>query len=185
MTFNQFLATLACLTMSMVAAAGETPEPRYSLDEFDAAVAALQVASPSSVEPLKFNVTIIPEVASPGETVVVVVKVQILNGWDIYDFVPKTEPYIETKWQLEMSEELRAVDDWSGPPSQPYPAMPSLKIHKGGSKPLVFFRELVVTADAYDPMKLSAGLLYQVCEPGECLPPTKEMMDLSLRIKEF
>ncbi|MCV6606435.1 MAG: protein-disulfide reductase DsbD N-terminal domain-containing protein [Porticoccaceae bacterium] len=176
--------TLICLTLigGWLASSMATTET-YSLDQFDEAVAALVVAEPTSRAPLQINATLVPMSASPGDTVVAVVKVRLMAGWHIYAQVPASEPFIQTQWLLELEDGLAAVDEWSGPAAQAYAANPEIEIHKGSESELVFFRELVVTENAADNVAVSAGLRFQACDPNICLPPKKSVVDLMLTVK--
>lgn len=155
----------------------------YTLDQFDEAVEALEVAEPTKRDPLQVSATLVPSHAAPGETVVAVVKIRLMPGWHFYHKVPANEPYVETQWHLELDKGLVAVDDWSGPTPQPYESNPELKVHKGSSQPLVFFRELVVEEEgASGEIPVSTGLRYQTCDPHVCLKPEKKIIDLQFLV---
>ncbi|WIO74012.1 protein-disulfide reductase DsbD family protein [Porticoccaceae bacterium LTM1] len=168
------------LTLGLLANSSQAQD--YTLGQFDEAVEALDVAEPSKRDPLQMSATLVPNHAAPGETVVAVVKIRLMPGWHFYHHVPATEPYIETKWYLELGDGLMLVDDWSGPEPRPYETNAEMKIHKGSSQPLVFFRELVVAEGANGEVDVDTGLRYQTCDPYICLPPKKKSMNLKLTV---
>lgn len=185
------LGCASCGTNSVVsskASDAQTDEKKagYTLDQFDKAVEALTVAEPTRRDPLQVSAMLVPERAAPGETVVAVLKIQLLNGWHFYSHVPNDSPYIATKWHLGLGHGVRAVDDWSGPEAISYSAdKPDLKVYKGSNTgSLVFFRELVVEDGATGEIKVSPGLFYQVCDADICLKPRKKIMDLLLTIDQ-
>ena len=154
----------------------------YNLDDFNDAIQALPVTSPTAAEPLQLNATLVPTHASPGETVIAVLKIRLMPGWHYYSSVPKHSPYIESKLLLNLGQGLHTVDDWSGPDDQPMPGHAELKVQKGENSPLVFFRELVVKESDEQQIPVTVGLFYQTCSFDICLAPNEKKVDLTLKI---
>lgn len=152
-------------------------ETAYTLDQFDKAVEALKVADPTESQPMQANVMLLPSRAAPGEPVVMVIKIRLLDGWHFYADVPSDMPFVETNWQATLPSSLKFTDEWFGPEPTDYEGMPGLKVHKSVGKPLVFFREMVVDG-AGQSGAVSLSYNYQVCNPYVCQRPTKASFDL-------
>lgn len=178
--FGIVAASMAAIVL--LAGCAAVNESENTAQQFDMAVESLQVEAPTPRSPLQMKASLIPAQAAPGETVKLVVKVRLMPGWHFYDYVPPTEPYIQTKWLMELGSGLESQGEWGGPEATPYISNPMMLVHEGGAEPMVFYRELVVSENATGAVAVEAGLHFQACDADICLPARKRTEDLILTV---
>ena len=167
-----------------VIALGATAD-ELTIEHFDDAVAKLEVTDPTSEkDPLSMNAALVAINPGPGDTVMAVIKLKILPSWYIYETVPPSQPFIETKWILENSAELEPRYDWAGPPATPHKAIPEIKIHASSAKELLFFHEMKVADTDSENASATVGLEYQICNPEYCLPVKTKAKDLTIALSQ-
>lgn len=104
----------------------------------------------------------------------VVVKATMLDGWHIYAYVPKTQPYISTKLELDLPKGITPIGDWEKPFSIPYDD--GVYIYQDE---VIFIRYCKV--EKYDKnTEISSGLYYQTCDDYKCLTPETKTKNLKL-----
>jgi DsbC/DsbD-like thiol-disulfide interchange protein len=145
-------------------------------------LAALAIEPPTELEPVSMSAELSTATASPGDTLVVTVGIKLLPGWRIYAHVPANEPYVQTRWLVDLPPRLSAAGEWIGPPPTPDVHNPELKLYEAGPDALLLMRELKVADDAQGSLTVNAGLLYQACDFSRCLPPTRKTVELKLKI---
>ncbi len=138
----------------------------------DKAVKALNVKSPPVSDPVSVNTTLVYN--DDKSQLAVIVKAKILQGWHIYAYVPKTEPYIQYKMILDAPKTLTALTEWSKPGSYPYED--NVFVYKGE----VVFTRYYSVKGVTPGSKISAGLAYQTCDIRQCLPPNTKVKELKL-----
>ena len=168
------LSVLTCFVSFAVA------EP--SSDQINEQIAALEVAEPTTRDPVSVVTTVIPATAKPGESVTVVIKARILNGWRIYRYVPPTAAYMPTKWVLELPEGVEKDGDWQMPTPEYLPGESNILIYQGE---VVFQHKIKVAenTNVSGPKTIKTGLNYQTCNNDMCLRPTKKVADVTVEIK--
>jgi hypothetical protein len=104
----------------------------------------------------------------------VIMKVEVLDNWHIYAYVPPDQPYIESELRLSSLQGLTPLEQWETP--IPYPYADGIFIYKGS---LLFIRYFSVSTPVEN-KTVEVGLYYQTCNISECLPPELEMIKLSM-----
>ncbi|MGS0524400.1 protein-disulfide reductase DsbD domain-containing protein [Zobellia nedashkovskayae] len=126
---------------------------------------------PSRVDPVALQSTL---VWSEDRTqFAIIMKVNILDNWHIYAYVPDTQPYITTKIKLETPENVTPINDWEKP--EVYAHDEGVYIYKGT---LIFSRCFSVKGPLKPESILSCGLYYQACDLYQCYPPRTKMITI-------
>lgn len=167
---------LLCAIFSSVSAAAE-----QHLDQLTGAIEQIAIPEPTERDPVSVITAVIPTTAGPGDTVTVVIKARILDGWRIYRYVPPTAAYMPTKWVLELPDGVEKKGDWQKPTPEYLAGEMDILIHQGD----VIFRHTVKiaeTAKSGQTAILKAGLKYQTCNNDMCLRPTEKVTELTIAI---
>ncbi|MCL5246145.1 protein-disulfide reductase DsbD N-terminal domain-containing protein [Cellulophaga sp. 20_2_10] len=136
------------------------------------AATTLVAGSPNHMDPLSLNATV---VWSKDKTqLAVLLKAELLEGWHTYAYVPETQPYIETKIELELPKGITKIKDWEEPYSEAY--SDGIYVYK---EELVFVQYCAVAKDATLD-KVITGLYYQTCDIRKCFPPVTKVKELKL-----
>ena len=136
------------------------------------AAKGLTVLVPHSHSPVSVNAKSVW--SEDKKQLAVILKVEVLDEWHIYAYVPPDQPYIQSELRLLPPEQLVALDKWETP--IPYPYADGIFIYKGS---LVFIRYFSVTKPVEN-LTVEVGLYFQTCNFSECLPPELEMIKISL-----
>lgn len=143
-----------------------------SLDTKVAAAAKqLKCATPDEEKPVTLNAQLIKE----GDSIAVIVKVQMAPGWHIYQYVPSSQPYIQIEHILKVPENLRAVGEWEKTKATSSASDPGVLIYE---EEAVFIHKALKLSDGKADDVVKAGLYYQTCNLRQCLPPAEEIFDL-------
>lgn len=124
------------------------------------------------LDPLSLNATI---VWSQDKTqLAVIMKVNLLHGWHIYSYVPKSQPYITSELQLNLPDGISKIGEWIKPLDEPY--NDGVYIYHGE---LVFIQYCKVNSLNHD--ILTCGIYYQTCDLNKCYPPEEKQKNLKLK----
>lgn len=132
----------------------------------------LTVSIPDMQSPVSLNASIVW--SEDKKQLAVIMKVEVLDNWHLYAFVPQDQPYIQTELRLTPPDGLKPLEVWETPALYPY--QDGIFIYKGS---LLFIRYFSVAKHA-EHKTVEVGLYYQTCNISECLPPELEMIKLSL-----
>ncbi|RKR05099.1 disulfide bond corrector protein DsbC [Flavobacterium sp. 90] len=136
------------------------------------AASALKVKSPVISDPVSLNAQVVWN--DNKSQVAVVIKVKVLPGWHIYAYVPKNQPYIQSKMVLELPKGVTPLSEWTKPNSYPYED--NIFVYEGQ----MLFTRYFSVKDLGTGAKISAGLFYQTCDIRQCLPPNTKVKELKL-----
>jgi hypothetical protein len=134
----------------------------------------IAVWEPDFESPVSFNAKAVW--SNDKKQLAVVMKVKVLDGWHIYASVPETQPYIESKIELSVPDGMVPLGDWQLPNA--YPSYDDdVYIYKGS---FTFVQYFAINKPLQN-NKISVGLYYQCCDINQCLPPTLETVEISLK----
>lgn len=136
------------------------------------AVAALVCEEPTEREPVTLNATLV----SAGDSLAVVVKVNMATGWHIYQHVPGNAPYVPLEHVLKLPKGLTAAGKWQVSKPLPYVSDPGVLIHE---EEAWFVQKL--TGKAAAGSTITTGLYYQTCDHRQCLPPVEKTIALTVK----
>ena len=121
------------------------------------------------LDPLSLNATI---VWSEDKTqLAVIMKVNLLHGWHIYSYVPKTQPYITSEFQLNLPDGISKIENWIKPLDEPYDD--GVYIYHGE---LIFVHYCQV--NNISDGDITCGIYYQTCDLNKCYPPEEKKINL-------
>lgn len=151
-------------------------------DQLAEQIASLAVPEPTGRDPVSVVTTVIPTTAKPGETVTVVVKARMLDGWRIYRYVPPTAAYLPTKWILELPKGIEKQGDWEKPAPEYLAGEADILIYQGE---VVFLHKVKMSehAKSGETKTIKAGLNYQTCNNDMCLRPTSKVTDVAVTVR--
>lgn len=142
---------------------------------FDVAIAAaakqLKCAEPDEEKPVTLKAQLVKE----GDSIAVIVKVQMAPGWHIYQYVPSSQPYIPIEHILKVPENVRIVGEWEKTKPTSSANDPGVLIYE---QEAVFVHKALKLSDGKAEDVVRAGLYYQTCNLRQCLPPEEEVFDL-------
>lgn len=126
----------------------------------------------NELDPLSLNAGI---VWSDDKTqLAIVMKANLLHGWHIYAYVPKTQPYITTELELELPKGISTIGKWITPLDEAYNG--GVYIYHGE---LVFIQYCSANNYNMDEV-IKCGLYYQTCDLNKCYPPETKTRTLEL-----
>ena len=134
-----------------------------------AAMKTLSCPRPNEASPVMLNAALVVA----GDSIGVIVKVELAPGWHIYDYVPSTLPYIPIDTILRLPGDLRAVGAWIKSVSSSSAMDPGVLIFENEA---VFIHKVIRAAPGGG--KIQTGLYYQTCNVRQCLPPVEKTIDL-------
>ncbi|TNJ46962.1 hypothetical protein KFZ70_05910 [Tamlana fucoidanivorans] len=132
----------------------------------------LKVLDCHSLDPLSLNALVLW--SQDKSQLAVIMKINLLPGWHIYSFVPKTQPYIPTELLLELPKGIYKIGDWIKPMDEAY--NDGVYIYHGVQ---TFVHYLKVTNSNYS-NELTCGIYYQTCDLNKCYPPNEKLIKLKL-----
>src|SRR5690606_6658609 len=91
-------------------------------------LAAIECEKPTEADPLSLNAGVV----SSGDSVAVIIKADIAEGWHIYQLVPEHLPYVATEYVLRLPENISADGKWSTSDPRPSNTDRGVLIHEGG-----------------------------------------------------
>lgn len=106
----------------------------------------------------------------------VVVDADILQGWHIYAYVSKDNPFVQTETLLELPEGAVSSKEWQSTAGLPYPGNDGIFVYEGK----VRFSVPVDYSKAKPGSIIRCGLYYQVCDNNKCFPPKKKTVDIKI-----
>lgn len=126
----------------------------------------------NELDPLSLNARIVW--SKDKSQLAVVMKANLLHGWHIYAYVPKTQPYITSELELELPKGIKTVGEWIKPLDEAY--NDGVYIYHGE---LIFIQYCSV--NNYNKGDLiKCGLYYQTCDLNKCYPPETKSRVLEL-----
>ena len=130
-------------------------------------------AAPDEMNPVTLNAKLVRE----GDSIGIIVKVSMAEGWHIYGYVPSTLPYIPIDHILGLPKNIRAVGKWQKTAASGSAADPGVLIYEDEA---VFVHKAVKLPGAKAGEIIKAGLYYQVCNLRQCLAPAEKILELRL-----
>ncbi|MFT7630972.1 MAG: hypothetical protein ACI87E_001986 [Mariniblastus sp.] len=144
----------------------------------DALAASIDVASPDQDSPVSYQCDLVVRGQPNDSTFQLVVKFKILDGWHLYSQVPKNEPYIATRIELEPGEGFESSEDWETTTPHPSATNPRISIWE---RECVFAKPLTLTTKGALPDQIALTIKYQICNESMCLPPVSKRIELSFQ----
>ena len=137
------------------------------------AAAGITMLTPDLLSPVSVNA--IALWSDDKKQLAVIMKVEVLDNWHIYAYVPPDQPYIVSELRLSTPDGLTPLEERETP--IPYPYGEGIFVYKGS---LVFIRYFSVKKPLAN-NTVGVGLYYQTCNISECLPPDLEMITLTMQ----
>ena len=126
----------------------------------------------NELDPLSLNASIVW--SKDKSQLAIVMKANLLYGWHIYAYVPKTQPYITSELELELPKGITPIGDWIKPLDEAYDG--GVYIYHGQ---LIFIQ--YCTVNSYNNGDtITSGLYYQTCDLNKCYPPETKSRVLKL-----
>ena len=139
---------------------------------------ALEVAEPTSSNPVTAGAVLRPAEASPKSTLELLIKVRIAPGHHIFAMEKPGPDRIPTSIALELPSGVAEEGEWTRP--APTKAGSAL-VHQGAV--VVFIRRLKISAGTKPgPRTLVARLRYQACNEELCWPPKTIRLEASFKV---
>ena len=120
-------------------------------------------------------VTLKAQLVNEGDSIAVIVKASMAEGWHIYAYVPSTLPYIAIENILQLPEGIRAVGTWKKTEPTASAMDPGVLMY---GRQAVFIHKAVKLPGAKPDGVIKAGLYYQTCDLRQCLPPEEQVFPL-------
>ena len=136
------------------------------------AAAGLRVPAPDLLSPVKLNARAVW--SDNKKQLAVIMKVEVLDSWHIYAYVPTDQPYIVSELRLSPPDGLTPLEKWETPILYSYGD--GIYVYKGS---LLFVRYFSVKK-AVEKKTMEVGLYYQTCDISQCFPPELEMIKLTM-----
>lgn len=159
----------------LLALAGLQARAQSPLDrKIAAAGQSLQCGRPDEGHPVSIGAALVTE----GDSIGVIVKVELAPGWHIYDYVPPSLPYIPIDTVLKLPAGVRGVGSWIKSAPMASANDPGVLIYEGEA----VFVHKVVRGRGSGPAgggTIQAGLYYQTCNLRQCLPPVETTIELT------
>lgn len=123
----------------------------------------------SNLHPVALSATVTPSETSPREATLRV-RIQVDQGWHLYDRVPNDSPNAATKLTCSLPDSVQATGEWTRPDS----------IASGTDNELTLFKgeiefSMVVSAENEADLseKMFVWVAFQACTDDRCLPPER------------
>ena len=127
----------------------------------------LNVAEPSSTEPVTAAMRVSRRSVRPGEIFEVMVRVRIADGHHIYGASAPLGPFSPTTLKLILPDDLEAKGDWVLP--KPIITRTNEKVYMDSA---LFLRQVKVRLNALErPLSIKVELRCQACTDELCWPP--------------
>ena len=140
--------------------------------------AALEVAEPTSSNPVTAGAVLRPAEASPKSTLELLIKVRIAPGHHIFAMEKPGPDKVPTSISLELPPDVTEEGKWTGP--APAKAGSAL-VYKDSV--VVFTRKLRISAGAKaGPRQLAGRIRYQACNDELCWPPKTIRLEASFKV---
>lgn len=159
------------------------PPAKWQMDE---ALAAVNVAEPTNLDPVATGAAIVSRYARNGvatayrgDVVTLLVRMRVAETWHTYDKVPAGSALKATAIDVKLPDGLRFVGDWKTPPAKAS-GEAGTTIYEGD---LLFTRDVLVTAKAAS-LAVAGTLQFQACDPERCQPPKTEPVSLRMQISD-
>lgn len=123
-------------------------------------------------KPVTLNAKLVYDIKS--DSVAVIVKANIAEGWHVYAFVPENQPYIVTECLLEPDANAKPAGTWIKSVPKASTTDKGVFIYEDTA---IFIRKLKKTSKTVKG-KIITGLYYQTCNLRQCLPPAEEKIEL-------
>ena len=138
------------------------------------AAAGLQCSAPNEQTPVTLNAQLV----TAGDSLAVIVKASIAQGWHIYALVSPGQPYMVSEPLITFPEGVKPVGDWKKTEPMATANAPGVLIYEDE---VVFVHKAVKGKGAVGTIK--AGLYFQSCDIRQCLPPKEVTFDLKYEQK--
>jgi hypothetical protein len=124
---------------------------------------------PNQEHPVVASAELSPSRVRPGDTAVLVVRVQTAPTWHIYAVSGSRGPGVPTSFKLKLPDGVEAEGDWDV--ATPTRSSDGQIIYEGEVE---FRRKLRLGAGvAIGALRVACELGYQACDPQSCRPPTR------------
>ena len=123
----------------------------------------------SNTHPVRLSTRVTPLAGEPGKATLSL-KIQIKEGWHIYDQVPEGSPYTPTTLTASLRDSVQATGPWQRPISTPDPTAPGLTLFTNEAN----FSMPISAEIASDLLnKMFITVKFQVCTDESCLRPER------------
>lgn len=112
---------------------------------------------------------------SRSDSVAVVVKVKIADGWHIYEFVPENMPYLPTEYILDVDNNITKAGIWQKSEAIESPAEKGVMFYENEA---IFIHKLKKSSPTAKG-QVNTGLYYQCCNLFQCMPPVEKAIKLN------
>lgn len=155
--------------------AGEISVPDVLIPDVE-----INVTEPNNSAPVSVGMAVTPAQASPGETVMLVVRAKLASGWHIYAADRKSGTTVPTSLALQLPNGLEPTGDWQYPEPELYESVlgPTYIYHDEAN----FLFPLRVSDDAAGNLSISCEFSYLACNDDTCLRPTKLPISADLSV---
>ncbi len=161
---------MLCLNMWLVKA--QMGVPRFDQD-IEKAVTALKCKLPDQQFPVSVEARLIQDQQS--DSLAVIIKVLIADGWHIYSSVPKNMPYIVTEYILEPDTKVKKAGNWKKTKAAESGTEKGVMLYENQA---IFIHKLKKTTPSAKG-ELNVGLYYQCCNKLQCMVPTEQTFKLN------
>ena len=123
----------------------------------------------SNIHPVGLSASVIPTAGSPGKATLTL-KIEIKDGWHIYDTAPEGSPYKVTSLKETLPDSVQAIGPWQRPKSQAYGDDESLTVFTNE----VEF-SLPISAETESDLlnKMFITVNFQACTDEFCMRPER------------
>lgn len=126
----------------------------------------------NELDPLSLNATLVW--SNDKTQLAVIMKTNLLYGWHIYSYVPKSQPYVGTEFKLELPKGISKIGKLIKPLDEAYDD--GVFIYNGQQ---VFVQYCSVKNFKKGDI-IKSGLFYQTCDLNKCYPPETKTRKLVL-----
>jgi len=129
---------------------------------------------PTAEDPVSVSASL--KYSQDKKTATLTINTEILQGWHIYAYVSKDNPFIQTETILELPAGVSKKKDWESTAPIPYPGLEGVFVFEGKSS----FNAILNMEKAKAGDVINCGLSYQSCDETKCLQPTTKTIRLTL-----
>ncbi len=152
-----------------------------SLIRVPGAAGTLNDAKPKGDDPVAASVTLSPSKLRPGETAVLVVRVETSAPWHIYAMNRSGGSGVSTTLKLTLPEGVKAEGEWN-PAESPIQGSDGQSIYEGV---IEFRQKLKFDANlSKRTLRLACDLSYQACNREACQLPTRKELATEVELVE-
>ena len=170
---NNFLITTIFLMINQICLP-QQKDINLDLIEKVKKVSSELITPPSTpIDPVTVNTAFVW--SKDKKQIAIVLKATIAEGWHIYEYVPKNQPYISSKLELKLPVALKTIGEWQKPFGEPYGD--GIYVYQGSK----IFVQYCLVDDYNKDLKIDCGLYYQACDLRKCFPPRTKSKILRLK----